>query len=160
MDRQRERKGKHWSTLLSCDNQERNKIGFAALLNQGELISASICIDVYTHITNSVSIFKKWIQTSLLSQLLPVCRFTLALGKNTERLDIMGRQSRPRHLFFVFQYQGEFDSVLPQGKFSWSPLDPQDEHHGLFAAFLRICNFFSIAIFHTYNQDFVFLDGE
>lgn len=38
VDRQREHKGKHWSTFLSCDNQERNKIGFAALLNQGELI--------------------------------------------------------------------------------------------------------------------------
>lgn len=32
--------------------------------------------------------------------------------------------------------------------------------HGLFATFMCICNFFSIAIFHTYTQDFLFLDGE
>lgn len=95
--------------------------------------------------------------------LLSVWRLTLVLGKSTERLDITGRQSRPRHLFFAvssFRLKKSLILSFNRENSLWSPLDPQDEHHGLLTTFRHIYNFFSIAIFHTYNQDIVFLDGE
>lgn len=85
VNQQRECKSKFCSSLLHFDNQGSNEdMLICCFIESGwTYFSKYMCKCTHTHITNSVSIFKKWILISLLSQLWYVCRFTLVLGKNT-----------------------------------------------------------------------------